>query len=140
MLALKNNTHGRTLTLVTLAMLALGVVMVHSAVASVMAPGKWYARVDIRHTLFAGVAAVVLLVAWRPDYRRLAGLGRLAALPAVALAVALVCCVLVFVPGLGRSVGGYHRWIRLGPQQWSVGFQPSELLKLALVVFLAAWW
>ena len=50
---LNRNATGRALLLVTLALLALGVVMVHSAVASVLEPGKWYARVDLRHTVFA---------------------------------------------------------------------------------------
>jgi len=36
-------------------------------------------------------------------------------------------------------VGGYYRWIRLGPREYTIGFQPSELMKLTLVVFLAAW-
>lgn len=136
---LKQNPTARMLLLVTLAMLALGVVMVHSAVASVRDPGPWYARVDLRHTAFAILAAAILLLGWRLDYRRLAEGGRWPTLPTIALAVALVCGLLVFVPVIGRSVGGYHRWIRIGPGRYAIGFQPSELLKVALVVFLAAW-
>jgi cell division protein FtsW len=56
------------------------------------------------------------------------------------LAVALALAVLVFVrvPGLpfgGRQVGLRWRWLRLGPVQ----FQPSELVKISLLLFLAAW-
>lgn len=40
---------------------------------------------------------------------------------------------LVFVPGFASSVNGATRWIDLGPVQ----FQPSELLKLALLLYLA---
>lgn len=38
---------------------------------------------------------------------------------------------LVFVPGLGKSVNGAHAWVNLGP----LSFQPSEFLKLAVVLF-----
>lgn len=40
---------------------------------------------------------------------------------------------LVMVPGVGQSAKGAQRWLSLGP----VGFQPSELAKLALIVILA---
>jgi len=40
---------------------------------------------------------------------------------------------LVFVPGIGVSAGGAKRWIRL----WPSTFQPSELVKLSMVIFLA---
>jgi len=136
---LDRNAAGKTLLLVTLSLLALGVVMVHSAVASVLEPGAWYARVDVRHTAFAVLAACVLFTFWRVDYRRLAGRGGMSFWPTGLLALSLLCGVLVFVPGIGKSVGGYHRWIRIGPGKYSIGFQPSELIKLSLLIFLAAW-
>ncbi|OJI08845.1 MAG: stage V sporulation protein E [Candidatus Vogelbacteria bacterium CG10_big_fil_rev_8_21_14_0_10_49_38] len=48
---------------------------------------------------------------------------------------ALGLTALVFVPGLGLSFGGARRWLDLG---W-FSMQPAEFLKLALVIFLAAW-
>jgi len=135
---LGENSPGRGLVLTSLGLLCLGVVMVHSAVASVASPGAWFARVDVRHTVFAALALLVLVAIWRVDYHRLGG-ERPATVPAAILLLALVCGLLVFVPGLGKAVGGYHRWIRLGPAKYAIGFQPSELIKIALVVFLAAW-
>jgi cell division protein FtsW len=44
-----------------------------------------------------------------------------------------VLLMLVFVNGIGVSAGGARRWLRL----WPTTFQPSELVKLAMVVFLA---
>ena len=123
----------------TLALLAIGVVMVHSAVASVAEPGAWYARVDFRHTLFAAVAALVLLSTWRLGYRWLNAGAALPIPAAVLLGLALLTGVLAFVPGVGHSVGGRWRWIRLGPVGYSIGFQPSELIRVSLVIFLAAW-
>ena len=138
-IALRENSTGRGLMLVSFALLALGVVMVHSAVASVAQPGPWHRRVDVRHTIFAALALMVLLTAWRVNYRWL-NAGRRLPVPAAAmLAMALLCGCLVFVPGLGHAVGGRSRWIRLGYRQFSITFQPSELIKLAMLVFLAAW-
>jgi cell division protein FtsW len=39
----------------------------------------------------------------------------------------------------GPEINGAHRWLRLGPKSLGVSFQPSELLKLSLVMFLAGW-
>lgn len=58
---------------------------------------------------------------------------RMAALPF--MAIALVLLVLVFVPGIGLELKGASRWIQTGFGT----FQPSEIAKLALVIFLA-WW
>ena len=49
--------------------------------------------------------------------------------------VSMVFLVLVFVPGIGSKVYGASRWIQLGP----FSFQPSEMAKLAIILYLAAW-
>jgi cell division protein FtsW len=48
---------------------------------------------------------------------------------------AIVALVALLVPGLSFTKNGATRWLRLGP----VSFQPAELLKLAMVVYLAGW-
>jgi len=47
--------------------------------------------------------------------------------------VALALLVAVLIPGLGREVNGARRWLNLP----SVGVQPSELMKLAVVLYAA---
>lgn len=47
--------------------------------------------------------------------------------------IALLLILLVLIPGIGRKVNGASRWIGLGP----FGLQPSELMKLAMVLFAA---
>jgi cell division protein FtsW len=47
--------------------------------------------------------------------------------------VSLLLAVMVHVPGIGHAAKGASRWIRLGP----IGFQPSELLKVATVLVIA---
>lgn len=138
-LALADNPTGQRLILAALAMLAVGVIMVPSSLVTVGPSSQWYARADFRHVVFAVLAAAVLLTMWRVDYRRLNAGGRFPYLAGVLLAVALATAPLVFVPGIGKSVGGYRRWVRIGPAAYGMGFQPSELIKLTMIVFLAAW-
>lgn len=49
------------------------------------------------------------------------------------LIFSFVLLILVFLPSIGVSTGGARRWIRL----WPSTFQPSELVKLSMVIFLA---
>jgi len=51
------------------------------------------------------------------------------------LLFALIMMLLVFLPGLGSSSGDAARWIKIG----SSTYQPSEALKLAFMIYLAAW-
>lgn len=47
----------------------------------------------------------------------------------------LLLTTAVFIPGLGYEHGGAHRWIEIG----GFSFQPSELLKIAFVIYMATW-
>lgn len=47
----------------------------------------------------------------------------------------LLLLILVFLPGIGTTLGGARRWIELGP----ISLQPAELMKLGFVIYLAAW-
>jgi len=49
--------------------------------------------------------------------------------------VSIVFLVLVFVPGIGTKIYGASRWVQFGP----FSFQPAEMLKISLILYLAAW-
>jgi len=81
----------------------------------------------IRQFLYACLGLCVMFVFANTDYHSL----RTFAVPLLLLSAALL--LLLWVPGLGKSVRGARRWLDLGV----AGFQPSELAKVALVLYLA---
>jgi cell division protein FtsW len=115
------------LVLVTLGLVAFGLVMVYSASsgrAAVAADDPaYYLKRQAVYALM-GLAALVFLA--RTDFRRLRPVGGALVL---ASAVLLVAVLLV-----GTSVNGARRWLPLGV----VDFQPSELAKLGIALWLAA--
>jgi cell division protein FtsW len=117
-----------TLFLATILLVLGGLVMVYSA--SAILANERYGNSHhffLRQSMWIVLGALAGLWASRVDLARL----RPFALPILLATLGLM--VLVMVPGIGREVRGAQRWIRLGP----LSFQPSEALKLALVLFLA---
>jgi cell division protein FtsW (lipid II flippase) len=77
-----------------------------------------------------GVAAYCLVLVWlRYDYRILERYKYLFGISAIAL------LVLPSVPGLGQRINGVRLWVEIGPLQ----FQPGEVAKIFLVIFLAGY-
>jgi cell division protein FtsW len=116
------------LVLVTLALVAFGLVMVYSATSASAAIGNGDPMSYLkRQAAYAGLGLVLMAVMSRTDYR---ALRRLA--PSLVVG-SLVLCLAVLV--MGERVNGARRWLVFGP----AAFQPSELAKLALAVWLAAY-
>ena len=112
-----------------LALVSLGVVMVYSASAIVAADRFGDPYFFLRKQLFWAVLGMgALWAAMRLDYRRLEPL----VVPLLVLSFALL--VLVLVPPFGQAINGTRRWFRVA----SFSFQPVELAKFSLVVYLAA--
>jgi cell division protein FtsW len=115
------------LVLVTLGLVAFGLVMVYSASSAraMLAAGDpaYYLK---RQALYALLGLAALAVLSRLDFRSL----RFAAGPLVGVGFVLLLAVLA----LGTEVNGARRWLSTGV----VDFQPSELAKLALALWVAA--
>ncbi len=116
-----------------LILVTLGLVMVYSA--SIALPdGPKYAKYSsshflIRHAISIVIAFTIGVLAFKVPLKvwdRLA--------PAI-FALAFIMLIFVLIPGVGKGVNGAKRWIPLG----ITNFQPSELMKLAVVLF-AAWY
>jgi cell division protein FtsW len=118
----------RLLIMVTLALVAFGLVMVYSATSAAAAVGgndpSYYLK---RQGIYAALGIVLMIVAQRWDYRRLKALA-----PALVLTSFVL---LVAVLAIGPPVNGARRWLALGPAV----FQPSELAKLALAIWASAY-
>jgi cell division protein FtsW len=116
---------------VTVALLAWGLVMVYSA--SIALPdnpkfGRYqHHHFLLRHALFVGLAFVGGLLAFQVP---VAAWERWAPWLFVA---SLLLLVVVLIPHVGKGVNGARRWLTLGP----LSFQPSELAKLAVLLYAA---
>src|SRR5690349_21948659 len=114
----------------TVALLVLGTLMVYSA-SFVVAHNEFNDDTYflVRQLIWIAAGTVGLLVAARIDYRR----WRTLSLPIMFTCIGLL--VLVLVPGIGSSSYGAVRWLRIG----GVQIQPSEIAKLAIILYLADW-
>ena len=109
-------------------LICFGLVMLYSASsysASInFSNSAYYVKKQI---IFYGIGTVVMIVMASIPYtfwKRWA---------TIIYAVAIALCVVILIPGVGRSSHGQSRWIQLGP----IGFQPSEAAKIAVIIFLA---
>jgi cell division protein FtsW len=121
----------RILLTATLCLLAFGAVMVYSAsspLGVLSGQGGTGTSDFVRYLLFAGLGLVAMQVLARR------GLSLLSPqVVSLLLMGSFALVVLVLVPGFGIKVNGARRWFAAGPIQ----FQPSELLKIALVLYVA---
>jgi len=111
-----------------LSLLAVGIVMVYSAGAAAAfreyGDSLYYLK---RQLVFAGIGLLAMGFAANVDYwiwKKYASVG-------LVVCFALLCAVLI--PGVGVVRGGARSWLGIG----GFGIQPSEFMKLALIVFLA---
>ena len=79
-----------------------------------------------KQAVAAALGICLLLGAARLNYR----LWKVLAIPLLVVSAALLP---VFVPGMRQEIGGSARWLKIS----SFSFQPAELAKLALVIYLA---
>ena len=123
----------QALVCVTIALLALGIVMVYSATVALPDSPKFarYAPTYfmLRQIVFVAVSLVAALVTvqipvsfWERSS------------PWIFVG-SLLLLVVVLIPGVGKGVNGAHRWIPLG----LLNFQPSELAKVAIAMYAASY-
>lgn len=126
---LKKSNPDFILIIVTLSLLAIGLIMVYSA-SAIWAAYKfegdsfYFAK---RQLLFAGVGVVCMFLIMNVDYWTWRTWAKL---------IVIVCFVLllaVLVPGIGVERNGSRSWIGVG----AFSIQPSEFMKLAMIAFLA---
>lgn len=118
------------LALVIFALSVFGLVMIYSASVvisyKIFGYNNYYLNKQVI-SLLVGILAWIIfsLIDYRVWQKYAFGL----------LILTLCLLIAVFIPGLGVELGGAHRWIDIG----FTLFQPSEIIKLTLIIYLSAW-
>lgn len=130
---LHRQTHGRIdyyILFAVLVLLVVGLLAVSSAsvVISYERFGNnfYYLKNQV---VFAVLGLIAMAITSVIDYR----VWRRLAYPLMLVTIGLL--IAVFLPGIGRELGGARAWIYLGP----LHFQPAEFVKLTFLLYLAAW-
>jgi cell division protein FtsW len=116
-----------------LSLALIGLVMVYSA-SITLADGPKYANYSsnhflVRHLISLGIATFVGFWVFKIPVKAWDKLAPYLFIFTILLLVA------VLIPGIGKGVNGARRWIPLGP----MNFQPSELMKFAVIIFAASY-
>jgi cell division protein FtsW len=115
---------------IALALVGVGVVMVaSSSMPYAMSNGAGPFYYVLRHLVFLGLGCAMAIALMRTEMRRIEARSQLL------LLLCFVMLLAVFVPGLGHTVNGAKRWLRLGVSN----FQAVEAVKLMLIVWLASY-
>ncbi len=113
------------LLLIVIVLISVGTVMVYSA-SAILADDKFHSSTFFikKQILWAGISLILIFALTKIDYHKYERYANLFLLFSLILLVAVL---------FSRPTKGVVRWIRLGP----IVFQPSELFKYALVLFMA---
>ncbi len=110
-------------------LVVFGLIMVYDASAlqglKEFKDSLYYIRQQL---IWVGIGIVSVIISSKFDYKKLKSF----ATPLILFSFLLL--IAVFIPFLGVSGGGAHRWLRLGP----ITIQPAEIIKLTGVIFLSA--
>ena len=117
-----------SLTVVTMALMCIGIVMIYSAsCVNAMENYKDSLYYLKRHLLFLAMGLAACAGVMMFDFRQMQPYARRI------LLVSIVLLALVLIPHIGKESYGARRWFKLG----AFHFQPSELAKLAMIVYTA---
>ncbi|WP_370873991.1 stage V sporulation protein E [Oikeobacillus pervagus] len=124
----KKSTPDFILIFLTLGLLAIGLIMVYSA-SAIWADYKFddsffFAK---RQLFFAGVGVIAMFMIMNMEYWTWRSWAK------VIMIICFCLLILVLIPGIGMVRNGSRSWIGVG----AFSIQPSEFMKLAMIVFLA---
>ncbi len=118
----------RSIFLIVSILVAIGIVMIYSASAiyadSAMGDSLYFLK---RHLAYLAIGIVMMLCAMAVDINKFKEIAK----PLMLVTIFLLAVVLI--PHIGRETAGARRWFRFGP----VNFQPSELAKVAIILYMA---
>ena len=114
--------------LIVMVLISIGLVMIYSASSiyaySSMGNSLYFLN---RHLVYLAIGLAMMLLAMAIDINRLKALSK----PIIIATIVLL--LLVLIPHIGRETAGARRWFRVG----LINFQPSELAKIAVIIYMA---
>ena len=130
----------------TVTLMAVGAIFVFSASARIDIEYnlvKFYSYPEFRQAIFFLIAIFITFLISLFNYRKLAfkdsSLTSWLKNPTVyLLGISIILLVAVLIPGVGIEVNNARRWLRVGAGPITLNFQPSELAKWAMILFLPA--
>ena len=109
-------------------LIGIGVVMIYSSsgiyALEVMHNSSYFLT---RHLMFLAIGSAVMFGVMLMDYRILQKKAKLI------LGIVIMLLILVLIPHIGKVSSGARRWFNVGP----INFQPSEMAKVGLIIYLA---
>jgi cell division protein FtsW len=147
---IKDNPVANYIVMVVVSLMAIGTVFVFSAGANIgqdLDLQKFYNYPGLRQILFFPLACLIMFAVSCFDYRRFSLAlasstedrkgGWLRSPTTYLLVLSVVLLILVLLPQFGMEINRARRWIRIPAGPITVSFQPSELAKWAIILFLA---
>ena len=137
------------IAVVVLLLIATGTVFVFSAAANLghkIDLQKFYEDLRLRQIIFLPLAVILLLTFSRLKYQILSIQKCLLKSPSIYLLVLSIALVMLvssqgfysFLPNIIPPINQHFRWLKIPIGPVTISFQPSELAKWALIIFLAA--
>ncbi|MCQ2416782.1 MAG: putative lipid II flippase FtsW [Oscillospiraceae bacterium] len=117
-----------------IALLVIGLLMMFSAsYPAAIQDGKSGTFYAVRQLKYAGLGLIMMGVLSAIDYHLFENIW----VSAISFVVAMALLIAVLIPGIGKTVNGATRWIQLGSDSGGITFQPSELMKITVVLFFS---
>jgi cell division protein FtsW len=139
---IKNISIANQIAVVVILLMAIGSVFVFSASANILQDldlQKFYSYSSLRQLIFFPLACMVMLIISCIDYRKLSLANGFLKSPSVyILAISTILLIVVLIPGIGIEKNYARRWLLIPAGPIQISFQPSELAKWAVIIFLAA--
>jgi len=126
----KDSGFDKALLIVSVIILLFGIVMLYSASVAIglerFGDSGFFIK---RQIIYLAIGGIAFYAAYKIDYHIWQEWSLILFLFSILL------LIVVLIPGIGASGQGAQRWINLG----FISFQPSELVKLTLLLYMSAW-
>ncbi len=125
---LRGYHYDHIILMATLALIGIGLAAIYSS-SAVIAMNKYgNPYYFLRNQLmWVAIGLLGMFIGMRLNYTKLKGT------TVFLLMFSLILLILVLIPGIGSEINGARRWLRA----WSFSFQPIEIAKLSLIIYIA---